>query len=79
MTSAPVHDRTGAKTTLFHSFLKAAETIATGYIIGIILPRLRVRFAEEFHHVEAAFVNVEVDIPLFKVRCMRFPDFRFRV
>jgi len=50
MTSAPVHNRTGAKITLFHSFLKAAEAIAAGNIIGIILSRLRVCFAEEFYH-----------------------------
>jgi len=65
--------------TLFHSFLKAAEAIAARNIIGIILSRLRVCFAEEFYHMEAAFVNVEVDVPLFKVGCMGFPDFRFRV
>ena len=59
---------------LFHSFLKTAETIAAGNIIGIILSRLRVRFAEEFYHMEAAFINVEVDVPLFKVRCMGFPN-----
>ena len=60
--------------TLFHSFLKAAEAIAAGNIIGIILSRLRVCFAEEFYHMEAAFVNVEVDVPLFKVGCMGFPN-----
>ena len=64
---------------LFHSFLKAAESITTRNIIGIILSRLRVRFAEEFYHMEAAFVNVEVDVPLLKVRCMGFPNFCFRV
>ena len=60
--------------TLFHSFLKAAEAIAAGNIIGIILSRLRVCFAEEFYHMEAAFVDVEVDIPLFKVGRMGFPN-----
>jgi hypothetical protein len=52
--------------TLFHSFLKAAEAIATGHIIGIILSRLRVCSAEEFYHMEAAFFNVEVNVPLFE-------------
>ena len=60
--------------TLFHSFLKAAEAIATGYIIGIILSRFRVCLAEEFYYMEAAFVNVEVEVPLFKVGCMGFPN-----
>ena len=60
--------------TLFHSFLKTAEAIAAGNIIGIILSRLRVCFAEEFYHMEAAFINVEVDIPLFKVGRMGFPN-----
>ena len=69
----------GYNITLFHSFLKAAEAIAAGNIIGIILSWLRVRFAEEFYHMEAAFINVEVDVPLFKVRCMSFPNFCFRV
>ena len=64
---------------LFHSFLKAAETIATRKIIRISLSRLRVRFAEEFYHMEAAFVNVEVDVSLFKVGCMSFPNLCFRV
>ena len=65
--------------TLFHSFLKAAEAIAAGNIIGIILSRLRVCLTEEFYHMEAAFVNVEVDVPLFKVGRMSFPNFCFRV
>ena len=65
--------------TLFHSFLKAAETIAARNIIRIILSRLRVCSAEEFYHMEAAFVNVEVNVPLFKVGRMGFPNLCFRV
>ena len=69
----------GHNMTLFHSFLKAAETIAARNIIRIILSRLRVYLTEEFYHMEAAFVNVEVDVSLFKVRCMGFPNLCFRV
>lgn len=65
--------------TLFHSFLKAAEAIAAGNIIGIILSRLRVRFAEEFHNVKTAFVHIKMNIPLFKIGRVGFPNFCFRV
>ena len=60
--------------TLFHSFLKAAETIAAGGFLCIVHIRLRVGFAEKLHHVEATFVDIEVDVSLFKVRCMGFPN-----
>ena len=64
----------GQNMTLFHSFLKTAEAIAAGNVIRIILSWLRVCLAEEFYHMEAAFVDVEVDNPLFKVGRMGFPN-----
>jgi len=64
---------------LFHFLLKAAETFSTGNIIRIILARLRVGFAEKLHHVKTAFVDIEMDVPLFKIWCVGLPDFCFRV
>ena len=37
------------------------------------------RFAEEFHNVKTAFVHIEMNVPLLKVRCVGFPYFRFRM
>ena len=65
---------------LFHPLFKAAEAFSAGDIlVGIFFARLRVCFAEEFYHMEAAFVNVEVDVSLFKVGRMGLPNFCFRV
>ena len=62
-----------------HPLFKPQEAIPTGDILGIILSRLRVIFAEEFHNVKTAFVHIEMNVPLLKVRCVGFPYFRFRM
>ena len=64
---------------LFHLLLKATETISAGDIIGIILPRLWVSFAEKLHHVKTALVDIEMDVPLFKVWRVGLPYFCFWV
>jgi len=64
---------------LLHTLLKAQKTIAAGNIVGIFFAGFRMIFAEKFYDVTSAFVDVEMNVALLKIRGVGFPDFRFRV
>ena len=60
-----------------HFLFETAESITARNIIGILLAWLWVVLTEEFYHMESALIDVEVDIPLFKIGRVGLPDFRF--
>ena len=64
---------------LLHPFLKPQETIAAGDITFVDFAGFGMIFTEELHNMETAFVHIEMDIPLFKIGSVGFPDLRFRV
>ena len=62
-----------------HLFFKSQEAIASWDILRVVLTGFGMVFAEKFHDVKATLVYIEMDVPLFKVWSVRFPDFSFRV
>ena len=73
---------------LFHIFYKSEHLVGTFVIFGIfvilravalVFKRIAVVFAEEFHDLKTALVDVKVDIPLLEIGRAGFPHDRIGI
>ena len=62
----------------FHDFDKAEHFVGAVLLLVVLGRQIeRVLCGEKLHNLEAAFVEVKVDIPLFKIRGESFPHLGF--
>ena len=61
---------------LRHNFLKYKILVMKGQFTDRSV-RVAMGFIEKLHNLKTAFVNIKVDVPLFKIRCNQTPDFCF--
>lgn len=58
---------------LLHYFFKSEHFVRT--FATVLLVRVTVEFAKKLYGMETTFVDVKMDIPLFKIRRAGFPNF----
>ena len=68
----------------FHLLFKAEHSAGVFsfiivFLTGLGIMRIRMMAVEEFNDMEAAFVDIEVDIPGLEIRRAGLPDLRLRI
>ena len=67
-----------------HALFKAEHTAEVStliivFFVGFRIMRIRMMAVEKLDDMEPAFVDIEMDVPRFKVGSTRLPDFCFRI